>query len=104
MFLTLATMGLAVALVSLPGAAYALEEKPVDNPPPVAENCRNHWEKSSASQTCSNEKIVKVMNYRCRITATCRVGGGTRRSWKVMDPEDAARLLNCSGWLKVGSC
>ena len=104
MFLTLATMCFAVILVSFPGASYALEKKPVDSPPPVVENCRNHWEKSSASQTCSNEKIVKVMNYRCRITAICQVGEDTRRSWKVMEPKDAARLLNCNGWLKVGRC
>ena len=101
--------GFALALVAsavLPGGpAHGLTEKPVDDPPPIAEACRSNYERSSASNSCSNETFTKVMNYQCRINATCRANANeTRKTWKVLEPDDASRLVNCSGWLKVGSC
>ena len=101
--------GFALVLVAsavLPGGpAHGLSEKVADDPPPVTEACQSEYEKSSASRTCSNEKFTKVMNYQCRVNATCRANANeTRKTWKVLDPREASRLVNCSGWLKVGSC
>lgn len=96
---------LATSTVLTGGTAHGLGEKVADDPPPVTESCRSNYEQSSASRTCSNEEFTKVMNYQCRINATCRVNNNeTRRTWKTLDPADASRLVNCSGWLKVGNC
>ena len=87
------------------GPAHGLGEKVADDPPPVTEACQSEYGKSSASRTCSNETFTKVMNYQCRVNATCRVNANeTRKTWKVLDPREASRLVNCSGWLKVGHC
>ncbi len=96
---------LGAAAVLPGGEAHSLSSKVADDPPPVAEACRSNYEQSAASRTCSAETFTKVMNYQCRVNATCRVNDQeTRKTWKVLEPGDASRLVNCSGWLKVGSC
>ena len=71
----------------------------------VVQECTENWQKSSADSTCSNESIVKVLNYRCRITADCNISsGGTGSTWKTVDRYDADRLVNCNGTLKLDNC
>ena len=101
-----------ILISSIVFLAVALSATPVlsGGPPPpppktVVEECTDNWNNSSASQTCSNAQIVKVMNYRCRITADCqRPSGGSGSTWKTVDPGDAHRLVNCSGNLKLDNC
>ena len=71
----------------------------------VVEECTENWQSSAADATCSNESIVKVMNYRCRITADCQISsGGTNNTWKTVERYDADRLVNCNGILRLDNC
>ena len=88
----------------------ALTAHAASNPPPppqktVVEECTDNWNNSSASNTCSNASIVKVMNYQCRITADCQnSSGGTNNTWKTVERTEANRLVNCNGILKLDNC
>ena len=98
------TILLPVLAVMTASPAMASSDPP---PPPktVVEECTDNWNSSSASNTCSNASIVKVMNYRCRITADCRnSGGGTGSTWKTVERDEANRLVNCNGTLKLDNC
>lgn len=93
---------LAVALSATPALSGGTPSPPQKT---VVEECTDNWNNSSASQTCSNASIVKVLNYRCRITADCqRSSGGTNRTWKTVERYDADRLVNCNGTLKLDNC
>ena len=73
--------------------------------PTVAEKCTDNWNNSTADKTCSNESIVQVINSQCRVTADCKTkSGDTNNTYKVVLPDDADRLENCDGTLKLDSC
>lgn len=97
----------AVFLVSIamaPAAARASSDPP---PPPktVVEACTESWQNSAADSTCSNEQFTKVLNYRCRVTAYCQTNsGGTNKTWKTVERDDADRLVNCNGILRLDTC
>ena len=93
-------------LVALGATGSALAgSQPAKQERPVVETCENGFRSSSADNTCSNEKFEKVLNYRCRVTADCNnSSGGTTRTWKTVGRNDANRLVNCSGNLKIDNC
>ena len=93
----------ALLLVSV-GSAYAFETKvEVPQKKPI-DVCKDGYNSSSASNSCSSETFEIVLNNNCRIYATCnRDGGGTSRHWITITPGDAANLQNCNGRIKT-SC
>jgi len=78
------------------------------DPPPqktVIQACTESWANSSADSTCSNETFTKVLNYRCRVNASCQTdSGGTSSTWKTVERDDADRLVNCNGTLRLDNC
>lgn len=93
---------LAVALAATPALSGGTPPPPQKT---IVEECTENWNKSSASRSCQNVSIVKVLNYRCRVTADCQnSGGGTTRTWKVVERYDSDRLVNCSGHLRRDNC
>ena len=93
----------ALLLVSV-GSAHAFETKvEVQQKAPIDE-CKDNYNSSSASNSCSSETFEIVLNNNCRIYATCnKDGGGTSRHWITIAPSNAGNLKNCNGRIKA-SC
>ena len=95
---------LAALLLMSFGPVHAFETKvEVPQKKPI-DVCKDGYNSSSASNSCSSETFEIVLNNNCRIYATCpRDGGGTSRHWVTIAPGNAGNLKNCNGQIKA-SC
>ena len=74
-------------------------------PPPPPNECEVAWSQSTASKTCSGD--VSLENGKCRVKAACNLpppGGGKDYNSDTWSAQDVAKLANCHGILKLGSC
>ena len=76
------------------------------NPPPKKIDCSGAFSESGAAASCTLDS-VSVSGHNCQIGASCRSSAGgsfdTTNNVSVSE-NDARRLSNCSGTLRVGSC
>ena len=104
-------LGIALVLASFPpGGARADSETETETEATVeatVDRCRSAIESSSARFTCSMRRLgVSVVNEQCRFKTICAMNQAfsNRITSITVSLEDASRLSNCNGYLRVGSC
>ena len=94
---TISTLILMLAL----SPAYGMAPKPK----PLVDVCKDHFERSSAYQSCMDVQYADVGGGYCKIMAWCRTVNHTYSSTsKRTKPKEAGQLYNCESQLSVTVC
>ncbi len=81
--------------------AYGLAPKPR----PLVDICKDHFERSSAYQSCTDIQYADVGGGYCKVMAWCRSVNETLSSTsKRTKPSEADELYNCQGQLTIKVC